>query len=239
MKLAELFEAPHEVVKKLPSFKLVKTNRGGGRVSTTPLMTCAQLTSIFGKPQTNLDDDKVSTMWVITFADGTDASIYDYKATSKYSKSLPSPEEFRKTPHDWSIGGNIRSGKPALLVLATIMKHFSNDEVIKVILTAHKHSHEDRGYTETPGANTLIGAARLAGKDLPEFAAIEKSIDATIHEARNLVKGVWSAKPLKLLNRYSQKDLSKALKSTPSAQTVTIKNAQTGEIVGKRTIFQK
>src|SRR5271154_6020289 len=55
---------------------------------------------------------------------------------------------------------------------------------------------------------------------------------------KNLVKGVWSAKPLKLLNRYSQKDLSKALRGKISAQTVTLKNAQTGEIVGKRTIMQ-
>jgi hypothetical protein len=55
---------------------------------------------------------------------------------------------------------------------------------------------------------------------------------------RNLVKGVWAGKPLKLLNRYSQKDLTKALNRKVSAQTVTIKNAQTGEIVGKRTIMQ-
>lgn len=57
-------------------------------------------------------------------------------------------------------------------------------------------------------------------------------------KVKDLVPGVWTGKPLKLLNRYSMKDLEKALKRKPSAQTVTLKNAQTGEIVGKRTIMQ-
>ena len=55
---------------------------------------------------------------------------------------------------------------------------------------------------------------------------------------KNYVKGVWSAKPLKLLNRYSMKDLEKALRTKPTAQTVVVKNTATGEIVGKRTIYQ-
>jgi len=59
-------------------------------------------------------------------------------------------------------------------------------------------------------------------------------------KVRDLVPDVWSGKPLKLLNRYSQKDLNKVLNTSKvTAQTVTIKNAQTGEIVGKRTIYQK
>jgi len=55
---------------------------------------------------------------------------------------------------------------------------------------------------------------------------------------RDYVSDVWSAKPLKLLNRYSKKDLSKALSRKPSAQTVVIRNTATGDIVGKRTIIQ-
>jgi hypothetical protein len=58
-------------------------------------------------------------------------------------------------------------------------------------------------------------------------------------KVKDLVPGVWSAKPLKLRSTYSQKDLTIALSSKPTAQTVTIKNNSTGEIVGKRTIYQK
>ena len=56
---------------------------------------------------------------------------------------------------------------------------------------------------------------------------------------KDLVPDVWSAAPMKLRNMYSAKDLGAALNGKVTAQTVTLKNAQTGEITGKRTIYQK
>jgi hypothetical protein len=57
---------------------------------------------------------------------------------------------------------------------------------------------------------------------------------------QDLFSGVWSGKPLKLLNVYSAKDTTIAVSDKkPTAQTVTIRNGQTGEITGKRTIYQK
>jgi hypothetical protein len=55
----------------------------------------------------------------------------------------------------------------------------------------------------------------------------------------DLFSGVWVGKPLKLRDLYDPKQLDKALSAKPTAQTVTIKNNSTGEIVGKRTIYQK
>ena len=52
------------------------------------------------------------------------------------------------------------------------------------------------------------------------------------------MKGVWSGAPMKIRNLYD--DPSKVLASTKvTAQTVTIKNSVTGEVIGKRTIYQK
>jgi hypothetical protein len=58
-------------------------------------------------------------------------------------------------------------------------------------------------------------------------------------KVKDLFAGVWSAAPLKLRSLYDPKALDSALKGKVSAQTVTVKNGQTGEIVGKRTIYQK
>lgn len=51
-------------------------------------------------------------------------------------------------------------------------------------------------------------------------------------------KGVVVGSPLKVRNAYSASDLDDALKRKPTRQTITIKNGVTGEIVGKRTIWQ-
>lgn len=58
-------------------------------------------------------------------------------------------------------------------------------------------------------------------------------------KVRDLVPGVWTGKPLQLRRLYSAADLEQALKSPPTPQTVTIKNPTTGEIIGKRTIYQR
>ena len=58
-------------------------------------------------------------------------------------------------------------------------------------------------------------------------------------KVKDLVPGVWDAAPIKIRNMLSSKDLSNALSSKVIAQTVTVKNSSTGEIIGKRTIYQK
>lgn len=51
---------------------------------------------------------------------------------------------------------------------------------------------------------------------------------------------VWQGKPLKLRDMYSAKDIADAVSDKkPTAQTVILKNTSTGEIIGKRTIYQK
>jgi hypothetical protein len=56
---------------------------------------------------------------------------------------------------------------------------------------------------------------------------------------RDLLPGVWKAAPMKVRSMYSAKDLDSALKGKVTAQTITVSNGQTGEIVGQRTIYQK
>jgi hypothetical protein len=59
-------------------------------------------------------------------------------------------------------------------------------------------------------------------------------------KVKDLFAGVFVGKPLKLRNLYSAQDTEKAIKSNKvSAQTVTIKNNSTGEVIGKRTLYQK
>jgi hypothetical protein len=54
----------------------------------------------------------------------------------------------------------------------------------------------------------------------------------------NPFNGVVAGQPMKIRNLYSPSDLDDALKTKPSKQTITIKNNSTGEILGKRTIYQ-
>jgi hypothetical protein len=58
-------------------------------------------------------------------------------------------------------------------------------------------------------------------------------------KVKDLVGDVWSGKPLKLRNMFSSKDTQVVLSTKVSAQTVTVKNTSTGEIIGKRTVYQK
>lgn len=57
-------------------------------------------------------------------------------------------------------------------------------------------------------------------------------------KVRELFHGVVTGKPLKLRGMYNASELDKALKTKPSRQTVTIRNSVTGEIIGKRSIWQ-
>lgn len=68
----------------------------------------SRIVEVFGDPQhLGEDGDKVAFQWTITFADGTIASIYDYKASSLYGDGddAPTPEEMKQTFTDWHIGG--------------------------------------------------------------------------------------------------------------------------------------
>lgn len=55
----------------------------------------------------------------------------------------------------------------------------------------------------------------------------------------DLFRGVWIGKPLKLRSLYSKRDLSSALTSPVSAQTVTVVASDTGKVIGYRTLYQK
>lgn len=98
-------------------------NRGAG-TSLQGYVTAqySQLVAIFGEPSKDVDGYKVSTEWEITFANGVEATIYDYKDTNLYSDELPTPDAFRaateQTPYEWHIGGYDKSA--VALVLETL-----------------------------------------------------------------------------------------------------------------------
>ena len=56
---------------------------------------------------------------------------------------------------------------------------------------------------------------------------------------KDLVPDLISGKELKLRNMFSAKDAEVVLKTSVSKQTVVVKNNNTNEIIGKRTLFQK
>jgi hypothetical protein len=58
-------------------------------------------------------------------------------------------------------------------------------------------------------------------------------------KVKDLLPGVWTGTPMKLRDLYNPADLEAALKGKVSAQTVIVRNTATGQIVGKRTIYQK
>jgi hypothetical protein len=67
----------------------------------------SRIVEVFGEP-TSLGSGygKVAFEWAITFADGTVASIYDYKSSSLYNEENPTPEQMRASDFsDWHIGG--------------------------------------------------------------------------------------------------------------------------------------
>src|SRR5689334_4275323 len=66
----------------------------------------SRVVEVFGEPNTDVDGYKVAFEWRIVFADGTVASIYDYKASALYDDDNPSPEQMRKNDFsDWHVGG--------------------------------------------------------------------------------------------------------------------------------------
>lgn len=72
--------------------------------------TYKELVALLGEPLENkyIDEDRTSTEWMIKF-EGSVFTIYDYKKTSLYHKSLPSVKKFRSMPglKIWHIGGSV------------------------------------------------------------------------------------------------------------------------------------
>lgn len=80
-------------------------NRSGG--SLAGYMTCSykDLRAVLGPPNSKGDEYKVSTEWVLLYR-GKTWTIYDYKETRTYDRSLPSVRAFRALPEfEWHIGG--------------------------------------------------------------------------------------------------------------------------------------
>jgi hypothetical protein len=81
----------------------------------------SRLVEVFGEPGEG-DGYKVAFEWRITFADGTVAAIYDYKASSLYGDGddAPTPEQMRANDFEgWHIGG--KSARAAELVRAALV----------------------------------------------------------------------------------------------------------------------
>lgn len=84
-------------------------------------ITYAELVEIFGKPKYGPNDsdmDKVTCEWVLTFEDGTIATIYDWK-----TNRTPMNE------YEWHIGG--QSAEAYTYVVDCIIQH--RDKLVKMI----------------------------------------------------------------------------------------------------------
>ena len=62
----------------------------------------ATLTKIFGQPTDDGDGYKIDAMWRMKFADGTTASIYNYKDGKNYTNGKGMPISLIT---NWHIGG--------------------------------------------------------------------------------------------------------------------------------------
>lgn len=70
-----------------------------------------RIVEVFGEPDEKAWSAESAFTWSITFADGTVASLYDYKESSLYDERLPSPEQMKRDFAMWHIGGK---GWPAV-----------------------------------------------------------------------------------------------------------------------------
>ena len=64
--------------------------------------TYADLVAAFGEPHTNGDGYKVDAEWILQFADGTIATIYNYKDGKNY---MGDDGEAVESITDWHVGG--------------------------------------------------------------------------------------------------------------------------------------
>jgi hypothetical protein len=79
----------------------------GGSLRGYVTLSYADLVKVFGEPNSEGDEYKVSTSWTLVDQEtGDGVEVYDYKETSLYSSSYPSVESFRALPeYDWHLGG--------------------------------------------------------------------------------------------------------------------------------------
>ena len=86
-------------------FKLVKQESGKANFTSIQGYVDAtrdQLVAVFGEPHpVEFLDGKITTEWIIEFADKTIATIYDWK---RYSLGAPKDDEL----YEWHIGGHQR-----------------------------------------------------------------------------------------------------------------------------------
>jgi len=80
----------------------------GGEVNMTSLQgyirtSYADLVGCFGAPTCDGDGYKVDAEWIITFADGVVATIYNWKDGPNYCGEDGTPVEFIR---EWHIGGH-------------------------------------------------------------------------------------------------------------------------------------
>ena len=71
-----------------------------------------RLVEVFGEPNSDGDEYKVQKEWVIEFADGTIATIYDYKEGDAYNGEGQGKHYTQVT--DWHVGG--RNQRAVMLV---------------------------------------------------------------------------------------------------------------------------
>lgn len=86
-------------------FMVGRANAVGTSLQGELQIPFSRVVEVFGEPQES-DGYKVAFEWRIAFADGTVATIYDYKASSLYNDEYPTPEQMREQNFsDWHIGG--------------------------------------------------------------------------------------------------------------------------------------
>ena len=81
-------------------------------------VTYNKLENLFGEPNAESDGYKVSIEWNLEDNKGRVLTIYDYKETSLYDSTYPTPEEFllsiKETPYSWHIGAGDQESAEAL-----------------------------------------------------------------------------------------------------------------------------
>ncbi len=114
-------------------------NHGGhllGEVSAS----YAQLVALLGKPNSDGDDYKVTTEWIVKDSQtGQFFTLYAWKATRKYDdKSAPTVAKFRKLPsYDWHIGGTADPSAFKAWILYMIERSPDNPEVLRNAIADH------------------------------------------------------------------------------------------------------
>jgi len=89
------------------TFKPTKQSTVGTSLCGYVKTSYANLVRLFGEPNSEGDEYKVSTEWNLRRSGGGVATIYDYKETNLYDSDGMTVDEFRQLPeYNWHIGGN-------------------------------------------------------------------------------------------------------------------------------------